>query len=68
LAHCQELFAQYPRALAVQRVLGEAYLALHKPREALGALDRALAGNPEDARRSCRRVGVVSPRLRCPPR
>ncbi|HEY8325701.1 MAG TPA: tetratricopeptide repeat protein [Ktedonobacterales bacterium] len=58
LAHCQELFAQYPRALAVQRVLGETYLALHKPREALGALDRALAGNPEDARACCARAVI----------
>ncbi len=56
LAHCQEIFAQYPRALAVQRVLGEIYLALRKPREALGALDRALAGDPEDARACCARA------------
>src|SRR5262249_5677515 len=47
---CQQLATRYPRALAVQRVLGEIYLALRKPREALGALDRAPAGNPEDAR------------------
>ncbi len=56
LALCQDVFAQYPRALAVQRVLGEIYLALHKPREALGALDRALAGDPEDARACCARA------------
>jgi tetratricopeptide (TPR) repeat protein len=56
LAHCQDIFAQYPRALAVQRVLGEIYLALRKPREALGALDRALAGDPEDARACCARA------------
>lgn len=58
LARCQEIFAQYPRALAVQRVLGEIYLALRKPREALGALDRALAGNPEDARACCARAVI----------
>lgn len=56
LAHCQEVFAYYPRALAVQRVLGEIYLAQRKPREALGALDRALAGDPEDARACCARA------------
>ena len=35
MAHCQEIFAQYPRALAVQRTLGEVYLAQRQPREAL---------------------------------
>jgi tetratricopeptide (TPR) repeat protein len=58
LTLCLELQTLYPRALAVQRVLGEAYLALRKPREALGALDRALAGNPEDARACCARAIV----------
>ena len=58
LTLCLELQTRYPRALAVQRVLGEAYLALRKPREALGALDRALAGNPEDARACCARAIV----------
>ena len=58
LERCQQLATQYPRALAVQRVLGEIYLALRKPREALGALDRALAGNPEDARACCARAIV----------
>ncbi|HZC76604.1 MAG TPA: DUF6584 family protein, partial [Ktedonobacterales bacterium] len=58
LAQCQELVTRYPRALAVQRVLGEVYLALRKSREALGALDRALAGNPEDARACCARAIV----------
>jgi tetratricopeptide (TPR) repeat protein len=51
----QEVQARYPRALPVQRVLGEVYLALRKSREALGSLDRALAGNPEDARACCAR-------------
>lgn len=55
---CQQLQTRYPRALHVQRVLGEAYLALRKPREALGALDRVLAGNPEDARAYCARAIV----------
>ena len=54
----QDVQARYPRALAVQRVLGEVYLTLRKPREALGALDRALAGNPEDARACCARAIV----------
>ncbi len=58
LERCQQLTTQFPRALAVQRVLGEIYLALRKPREALGALDRALAGNPEDARACCARAIV----------
>ena len=55
LARVQEVQARYPRALPVQRVLGEVYLAMRKSREALGALDRALAGNPEDARACCAR-------------
>lgn len=58
LARCQEIQTRYPRALAVQRVLGEAWLALRKPREALGALDRTLAGNPEDVRACCARAIV----------
>ncbi len=58
LALCQEVQAQYPRALAVWRVLGEVYLTLRKPREALGALERALAGDPEDARALCARAIV----------
>ncbi len=58
LARCQDIQTRYPRALAVQRVLGEAWLALHKPREALGALDRTLAGNPEDVRACCARAIV----------
>jgi tetratricopeptide (TPR) repeat protein len=58
LALSQDVQARYPRALAVQRVLGEVYLTLRKPREALGALDRALAGNPEDARACCARAIV----------
>jgi tetratricopeptide (TPR) repeat protein len=56
LARCQHLQTRYPRALVVQRLLGEAYLALRKPREALGALERALAGDPEDARACCARA------------
>jgi len=56
LALCQQVQSQYPRALAVQRVLGEVYLTLRKPREALGALDRSLAGDPEDARALCARA------------
>jgi tetratricopeptide (TPR) repeat protein len=56
LALCQELQARYPRALALQRALGEIYLALRKPREALGALERALSGDPEDARALCDRA------------
>ncbi|MGH2486260.1 MAG: tetratricopeptide repeat protein, partial [Ktedonobacterales bacterium] len=55
LARVQEVQARFPRALPVQRVLGEVYLALRKSREALGSLDRALAGNPEDARACCAR-------------
>ncbi len=58
LAYCQELQAAYPRALRVQRVIGEIYLALHRPREALAALDRTLAGDPEDVRACCARALV----------
>lgn len=58
LTQCQELQTRYPRVLAVQRVLGETYLALRKPREALAALERALAGDPEDARALCARAIV----------
>jgi tetratricopeptide (TPR) repeat protein len=58
LAQCQDTQAQYPRALSVQRVLGEIYLSLHKPREALAALERVLAGDPEDARALCARALV----------
>jgi tetratricopeptide (TPR) repeat protein len=47
---------RYPRALVIQRVLGEAYLAQRKPREALAALERALAGDPEDSRACCARA------------
>ncbi|HEX8034332.1 MAG TPA: tetratricopeptide repeat protein [Ktedonobacterales bacterium] len=53
-----EIQSRYPRALAVQRVIGEIYLAQRKTREAIGALDRALAGNPEDARACCARAIV----------
>jgi tetratricopeptide (TPR) repeat protein len=58
LAQCQDAQAQYPRALSVQRVLGETYLSLRKPREALAALERVLAGDPEDARALCARALV----------
>lgn len=58
LPRCLELATLYPRALAVQRVLGEIYLAMRRPREALAALDRALAGDPEDARACCARAIV----------
>ncbi|HEX9068797.1 MAG TPA: tetratricopeptide repeat protein [Ktedonobacterales bacterium] len=50
LAAAQDLQVQFPRVVAVQRVLGEVYLALRKPREAVAALDRAIIGDPEDAR------------------
>jgi tetratricopeptide (TPR) repeat protein len=58
LAQCQEAQTTYPRALSVQRVLGETYLSLRKPREALAALERTLAGDPEDARALCARALV----------
>ncbi|MEO7003765.1 MAG: tetratricopeptide repeat protein [Ktedonobacterales bacterium] len=58
LAHCQELLTRFPRALAIQRVMGEAYLALRKTREAIAALDRTLTGDPEDARAYCARAIV----------
>ena len=58
LAACQELQTAYPRALRVQRTLGQIYLALRRPREALATLDRALAGDPEDVRACCARALV----------
>ncbi len=58
LTLCQDAQTQYPRALSVQRVLGETYLSLRKPREALAALERVLAGDPEDARALCARALV----------
>jgi tetratricopeptide (TPR) repeat protein len=58
LNYCQELQSAYPRAIRVQRVLGEIYLALRRPREALATLDRALAGDPEDVRATCARALV----------
>ena len=54
----QDVQTRFPRALAAQRVIGEVYLALRKTREAIGALDRALAGDPEDARACCARAIV----------
>src|SRR5260370_12639150 len=58
MAQCQEGQTQYPRALSVQRVLGEIYLSVRKPREALAALERVLAADPEDARALCARALV----------
>ena len=58
LTLCQEAQVRYPRSLHVQRVLGEVYLAQRKTREAVAVLDRALAGNPEDARACCARAIV----------
>jgi tetratricopeptide (TPR) repeat protein len=58
LGRCQQLQIRYPRALVIQRVIGEAYLALRKPREALAALERCLAGDPEDVRACCARAVV----------
>jgi len=55
---CQDVQSRFPRSLHVQQVLGEVYLALRKTREAVAALDRALAGNPEDARACCARAIV----------
>lgn len=58
LALCQDAQTRYPRSLAILRVMGEVYLAMRKTREAVGALDRALAGNPDDARACCARAIV----------
>ena len=58
LALCQDAQTRYPRSLAILRVMGEVYLAMRKTREAVGALDRALAGNPDDARACCGRAIV----------
>jgi tetratricopeptide (TPR) repeat protein len=58
LERCQQLQARFPRALVIQRVLGETYLAQRKAREALAVLERALEGDPEDARACCARALV----------
>jgi tetratricopeptide (TPR) repeat protein len=55
---CQHLQTRFPRALVIQRVLGETYLAQRKAREALAVLERALEGDPEDARACCARALV----------
>ena len=56
LAHCQALQARYPRALNVQRLLGEVYLAMNRPDDALRAMERVLAADPDDARACCARA------------
>jgi tetratricopeptide (TPR) repeat protein len=58
LERCQQLQGRFPRALVIQRVLGEVYLAQRKAREALAVLERALEGDPEDARACCARALV----------
>jgi tetratricopeptide (TPR) repeat protein len=58
LERCQQLQTRFPRALVIQRVLGETYLAQRKAREALAVLERALEGDPEDARACCARALV----------
>jgi tetratricopeptide (TPR) repeat protein len=58
LERCQQLQSRFPRALVIQRVLGEVYLAQRKAREALAVLERALEGDPEDARACCARALV----------
>lgn len=56
LALCQQLQAGYPRAIVVQRLLGEIYLAMNRPDEALRAMARVLASDPDDARACCARA------------
>ncbi len=58
LAQCQEAQTQYPRALSVQRVLGETYLACASRVRRWPRSSARSRGNPEDARALCARALV----------
>ncbi len=56
LARCHHILAHYPEMLEARRVLGEAYLALQKPKEAYQAFDRVLVSDPENTLAYCGRA------------
>jgi tetratricopeptide (TPR) repeat protein len=56
LTRCHHILAHYPEMLEARRVLGEAYLALRKTREAFQAFDRVLVSDPENTLAYCGRA------------
>ncbi len=62
LTRCHHILAHYPEMLEARRVLGEAYLALRKTREAFQAFDRVLVSDPENTLAYCGRA-LISQQL-----
>jgi tetratricopeptide (TPR) repeat protein len=62
VAKCQNILAQYPEALEVQRLLGEAYLARENFEDAQRAFDWVLTNDPENVVAYCDRA-LISERL-----
>ncbi len=56
LIRCRHILAHYPDMLEARRVLGEAYLAEQKTREAYQAFDRILVSDPENTLAYCNRA------------
>ncbi|HLV99637.1 MAG TPA: tetratricopeptide repeat protein [Ktedonobacterales bacterium] len=56
LTRCHHILAHYPEMLDARRVLGEAYLALRKTKEAFQAFDRVLVSDPENTLAYCGRA------------
>jgi tetratricopeptide (TPR) repeat protein len=56
LTRCHHILTHYPEMLEARRVLGEAYLALSKTREAYQAFDRVLVSDPENTLAYCGRA------------
>lgn len=56
LTRCHHILAHYPEMLEARRVLGEAYLALQKTKEAYQAFDRVLVSDPENTLAYCGRA------------
>jgi tetratricopeptide (TPR) repeat protein len=56
LIRCRHILAHYPDMLEARRVLGEAYLAQQKTREAYQAFDRILISDPENTLAYCNRA------------
>jgi len=62
LTRCHHILTHYPQMLEAQRVLGEAYLALRKTKEAFKAFDRVLVSDPENTLAYCGRA-LISQQL-----
>ncbi|HEY7350343.1 MAG TPA: tetratricopeptide repeat protein [Ktedonobacterales bacterium] len=62
LTRCHHILAHYPEMLEARRVLGEAYLALRKTKEAFQAFDRVLVSDPENTLAYCGRA-LISQQL-----